>query len=175
MLAQLANFMDDLPSDKLHMPEWASASFTSTHCGTAGCAGGWAATLFHKHGLEISFMKGPWYKPVIIYDCFIDENVKDISDRTPDSLDKPLFSAEAFSVFFGIPYLLGIHITSNLGTSYNINFPSYCEEHNLSESTKITPRHVAKRIRDVLQIIDPDALEEQGKPPVPKQEMICAS
>lgn len=49
-LGRLANFLDDLPHDKFHMPQWASKDATEDSCGTAGCAGGWAATIYKKEG-----------------------------------------------------------------------------------------------------------------------------
>lgn len=38
LLNQWANFLDDLPHDKFHMPKWSSEDRTETSCGTAGCA-----------------------------------------------------------------------------------------------------------------------------------------
>lgn len=55
-LRTLANFLDDLPHDKFHMPQWASPDASEDACGTAGCAAGWAATVFKKEGW--SFAKG---------------------------------------------------------------------------------------------------------------------
>lgn len=49
-LASLANFLDDLPHRRFHMPKWVSEDHSDTHCGTAACACGWAATIFHKEG-----------------------------------------------------------------------------------------------------------------------------
>lgn len=46
-LAALANFLDDLPHDRFHMPAWGSDDAAETSCGTAGCACGWAATVYN--------------------------------------------------------------------------------------------------------------------------------
>jgi hypothetical protein len=49
-LLTLRNFLLDLPHSKFHMPAWTAQDATEISCGTAGCAAGWAATIFHKKG-----------------------------------------------------------------------------------------------------------------------------
>lgn len=45
---------------------------------------------------------------------------------------------------------------------WNVGWQDYTVEHNLDSPVQITPRHAAKRIRDVLKELDPDALIEVG-------------
>ncbi len=53
-LNQWANFLDDVPSDRFHMPMWSSSDGSLTSCGTAGCAAGWAVNRFHREGLHFT-------------------------------------------------------------------------------------------------------------------------
>lgn len=57
-LAALANFLDDLPSDRFHMPEWSDKDATAVSCGTAACACGWAATIFQHKGFMFFYSAG---------------------------------------------------------------------------------------------------------------------
>ncbi len=157
LLAQLANFLDDLPHSKFHMPTWGSKDWTETSCGTAGCAAGWAVTLFHKFGprMRKSGLKSDPY-PLF---CF-------------GNICGPI----AFSNFFEIDQIYAVHITANLDGFSNIirykSLPSYCEEYNLMSIEDITPQMAASRIRKVLQEIDPESLQEKTIPQI-RQEKVC--
>ncbi len=131
----LANFMDDLPCDRMHMPQWASWDNTKTSCGSAGCAAGWAVTLFHREGFTFA---GRW----------------------------PLFGecvgSSAFAKFFEIPIEEAIAIT---GVMPRQNWPSYHDEFGVSFG-KVTPRMVAKRIRDVIRALGGTVVEDYPVPEV---------
>lgn len=139
-LAQLANFLDDLPHDKFHMPVWASDDATEYSCGTAGCACGWAATIFHKEGWH--FKK--WFPPKDDKTLYIPA-YKD-NDTGTDS----------FASFFEIDQRHAYYITCNLAGGTDC----YIEKYNLPNPDCITPRHAADRIREVLRQYDPRVLEE---------------
>lgn len=124
-LNMLANFMDDLPSDRLHMPQFADPSdSTKTHCGSAGCAAGWAVSLFHREGFTLT---------------------------TPDFI--PVFEGKhgswGFAWFFDIPICEAGSIVYSGGSSH---IPDYLEEFGVSFED-VTPRMVAKRIRDVIRVL----------------------
>jgi hypothetical protein len=125
-LAALANFLDDLPHRRFHMPRWVSEDATATRCGTAGCACGWAATVYAGEG---------W----IIDDGLV------WFDRRHGVL--------AFARFFGIDYTLAYWITNGFGNLVT-GIPGYRDEFNV-EDKDITPAMAAKRIRDVVLMYDP--------------------
>ncbi len=147
-LVQLANFLDDLPHSKFHMPCWASDDATENSCGTAGCAAGWAATIFHKEGWSIDGR-------CVYFDKFYGE--------------------VAFSEFFGISITESIYITKFLDNSvHNFYMPnpslvSYAEEFNLKSADDITPAMAAIRIRRVVAEYDPSLLEDKTVPEYKKE------
>lgn len=120
-LNEWANFLDDLPHDGFHMPEWGSEDWTEDSCGTAGCAAGWAVNRFHEQGLKLKLGSGSKL-PCLIYGGRV--------------------GSGAISEFFGIPYEEVFHIT--------MQFISYMGEYNVDSSADITPRHAADRIRKVI-------------------------
>ncbi len=132
LLNQLANFLDDLPHDRFHMPIWCSDDSTKKSCGTAGCACGWAATILHNKGWKIQGVNGglPWYKD----DC----------------------GHSAFATFFEISIWDAYVITCCLEGEPG----SYVEEYGLKESADITPRHAADRIRKVITKLGGEVTED---------------
>lgn len=62
-LAALANFLDDLPHDRFHMPKWNDEDASEFHCGTAACACGWAGTVYIKEGWNFLRDNGRWIGP----------------------------------------------------------------------------------------------------------------
>jgi hypothetical protein len=126
-LAALANFLDDLPHRRFYMPGWVSEDATATSCGTAGCACGWAATVYAGEG---------W---------IIDDGVVCFGRR---------YGALAFAGFFGIDFKLAYWITIGFDR-HGPKFPGYVEEFNIEKSADITPSMAAKRIRDVVLMYDP--------------------
>jgi hypothetical protein len=147
-LVQLANFLDDLPHSKFHMPHWASEDATKSSCGTAGCAAGWAATIFHKEGWSI-------LNRFVYFNDFYGEF--------------------AFSEFFGISITESIYITKFLDKfihHYHMPNPSlvsYVEEFDLKSADDITPAMAAIRIRKVVAGYDPSLLEDKTVPEYKKE------
>lgn len=144
-LRTLANFLDDLPHDKFHMPTWASPDATDESCGTAGCAAGWAATIFHKEGCSFSY------------------GIPIFSNRAtyPTSC---LGIVKGFAEFFGISSDDANWITCDLRVAWNKKgWPSYCDEYGLSNAKLITPRHAADRIRNVIKRLAPELLTEEPR------------
>ncbi len=149
-LRTLMNFISDLPHDKFHMPNWCGHGATNTSCGTAGCAAGWAISLFHKKGLILS----P-YVPVLV--------------------GTDARGSEAFAEFFGIPFGAACAITQAAGifNEHNIYYggillgsiQSYQKEYGVSVSgSDITPRMAAERIHKVLEMVAPEVLKEENTP-----------
>ncbi len=134
-LNQLANFLDDLPHDKFHMPEWCSEDSTDGSCGNAGCACGWAATIFHTQGWSIHGLM-PWY------------------NRQP--------GWQGFAEFFEIETRHALWITCHLcsGSPYLDDQPTYTQEYGLSSADDITPRHAADRIRKVITMLGSEVTED---------------
>lgn len=145
-LAQLANFLDDLPHDKFHMPEWASENATEQSCGTAGCACGWAATVYKNDWTFVT--PNTWARPALRTDT-----------------DGAIEPQDAFAEYFGIDDEDADWITCIIEPEEgNKEFPSYCDEYALDDGALVTPRHAADRIRKVLAKYDPTVLEERGVP-----------
>jgi hypothetical protein len=148
-LVRLANFLDDLPHDRFYMPHWASRDFTTTSCGTAGCAAGWAATIYNKDWV-FNMIEG-W--PFLRNSC----NTRTLLH--PSIVD--------FADYFGITIGDAAYITSFLNNACvflrhenNIRpdrLP-YTKKYNLFVSEDITPRHAADRIREVVAEYDPELL-----------------
>lgn len=170
-LAQLANFLDDLPHSKFHMPKWCSPNATAYSCGTAGCAAGWAATIFNKEGWQCH----PPH-PLSLSDKY--NRYGSIVLRIPNSTTI-LIGAEAFAVFFGIStgqacFITGYflvdqyehYIVPDDDREYLDKHKSYKEEFGV-EPDDITPSMAAKRIRDVIRECDPTVLEE------PSEKITC--
>lgn len=149
-LVTLMNFLDDLPHRKFYMPGWSSADRTRKSCGTAGCACGWAATIFAKEG---------W--------SFDSEGFPRIKSRVWTYSD-----VQAFAFFFGITYSESFWITcdlddeilelspSNKARIRKLGF-SYAVEHSLLLIEDITPHMAADRIRKIVAKYDPSLLEEK--------------
>ncbi len=131
-LAALANFLDDLPHDRFHMPSWSDQNATDASCGTAACACGWAATVFRREGW--SFNGGPFGSP---------------SYTSP--LGVRLTGRAAFANFFGLSAPDSDHITCD--------FMAYYHDFGV-RSEGITPRMAAARIREVLAKYDATVLDE---------------
>jgi hypothetical protein len=162
-LLQLANFLDDLPHDKFHMPTWVSRDCTKDSCGTAGCACGWAATIFKKEGWSIG---GP-------YGAFIP--VFEVNHAS-------FYGQVGFAKFFEISLSDAWAITCYLhnmciftGDFKSVIKDGYREEYDLKSVKDITPRHAADRIRKVLGAIAPELLQESNHEIVPQLEMARTS
>lgn len=152
-LVRLANFLDDLPHDRFHMPFWSSRGATRYSCGTAGCAAGWAATIFSK---DWEFYLGA---PLL----------QRVPRRKSDMHTCPDFAA-----YFGIredeAHAIALGMTCDFG-----GFVSYIAEYGIWDgredmndaALRITPRHAADRIRKVVARYDPALLEDRTKPAVP--------
>jgi len=143
-LVRLANFLDDLPHDKFHMAAWASCDYSENSCGTAGCACGWAATVYSNEGW--SFFSGAPRR-------------------------KGRYADVAFAEFFGISPKESVWITLMLGDNEDNGhdrgspwWPTYTTEYGLDDVDDITPRHAADRIRKVVARYDPSLLEDRAKP-----------
>lgn len=146
LLAQTANFIEDLPHDKFHMPGWSSFNATEYSCGTAGCFAGWAATLHIKRGW--SFL---WGVPSYGHEV----------------------GAQAIADFFGITATEATWLSTHLGgmnrSALCEGMLTYLQEHGLSREKDITPRHAAKRARDIIRLYDPSVLDEDvGKAQLPE-------
>ena len=156
-LNQLANFIDDLPHDRFHMPRWTTKDGTRTHCGTAGCAAGWAVTLFHKSGMH--FQKA----------------INPIDGPEPYPVYRGAEGYAAFGLFFGLAdyeakwitvalcsasYCRDASLYGDYGQVDEQELPSYMTEYDLDSIDAITPRHAATRIRQVVRRHDPTVLEE---------------
>jgi hypothetical protein len=156
-LRTLANFLDDLPHDKFHMPTWASDDFTDNSCGTAGCACGWAATIFANDGF--SFV--------------LDER------NNPVPKFEGVYGSDAFASFFGISKQDASWITAILGVwdaamAHGFSgwtLSSYVSEYDLASRDDITPRHAADRIRRVIAKYDPTILDEPTSCAVPQHDL----
>jgi len=140
-LNQLANFIDDLPSDHFHMPTWVSDDATEKSCGTAGCACGWAATIFQKEGFKLERFR-----------------------KTLVPEFGGFWADEAFAAFFSIPYALADWITTAIQCGRSSkrfgHLPSYCEEYNLARQSGVTPRHAADRIRRAITMLGGEITED---------------
>jgi hypothetical protein len=145
-LLALANFLDDLPHSKFHIPAWTAPDCTKTSCGTAGCVGGWAATKFQKLGWGIALSLYPNREGGSIY---LRRSCEE------DRLWGPL----AFGVFFGIPTLFANAITLGFMDRF-AGFSLYQEEYDLDKANDVTPQMAADRIRKVLKMVAPQVLEE---------------
>lgn len=140
LLNQMANFMDDLPSDRLHMPMWCGLDSTATTCGSAGCFAGWTVTRYARMGW-IFRHQVPYFGK--------------------------LEGAMAIAAFYQIPHMYASWIvysdtghgfekfqaqwTKNLATwqtDYEVNFH------------KVTPRHVADRIRRVITKLGGEVVQD---------------
>jgi len=167
-LNTLANFIEDLPSDKFFMPHWGSTKdATKITCGTAGCAAGWAVTLFHRRGLQMVFSTNE-------------------GAGTPCPTYRGFLGSQAFATYFGIKFDEAEWIVSSLeaptymllscGSGRSTDYatgdaddqlyqdeilPSYVDEHDLDSTSEITSRMAARRIRQVLRVYDPSLLDEQ--------------
>ncbi len=176
-LNRLANFIDDLPHDRFHMPDWGSKDANKSSCGTAGCACGWAVTMFHKQGF------------------YFDGKIPRFMKKDEDGDD--LCGSQAFAWFFGIAHNDASWITvcleecdewlgvpdmelhqkfyfqdgefwSTQELSEQLEYPSYTRVHNLKykeeggigPTKQITPRMAAARIRLVIAKYDPTVLGE---------------
>ena len=103
LLLGLANFLDDLPHSKFHIPQWTSQDATEHSCGTAGCVAGWAATIYQKYGYELKYSEAvkkfiPYYHTWGFY---------------------------SFAKFFDINGQDALNLTSNKNfyqTNYDVNF-----------------------------------------------------
>jgi len=165
-LLRLANFLDDLPHDRFHMPDWCSDDATETHCGTAGCAAGWAVSLYWREG-------------------FI------LKDGTPSYAGAEDCRAGAFAAFFGITEHEAEWITCTLGLfdegvndhdhsvrlddfmgtadrfivlpASDFDYPSYCREYGIDSPDLITPWMAADQIRKVIAWHDAGILEESNE------------
>ncbi len=153
-LLALANFLDDLPSDRFHMPAWVSLDATEHSCGTAGCACGWAATLFQKEGF---ILRSESYRGTLIFYPALNDGKEKV--QVPERI---------FAEFFGITREFAYAITSAFqGDVYGyldnqFIMQSYYNFYGTKpDGSDITPRHAADRIRKVLAIVDPDVLKEE--------------
>lgn len=144
LLNTWANFLDDLPSDRFHMPAWGSKDATRVSCGSAGCAGGWAATVFNHLGLQL-----------------------EIADQV--NLDGacyaiPCYKGEqgygAIARFFQISPEMSCYIT--------MQFRGYTDEYGVTPD-KITPRHAADRIRKVIVKLGGTVVTDY---PIPSRELV---
>lgn len=161
-LVTLANFLDDLPHSKFHMPTWVSPDATETSCGTAGCACGWAATIFNKLGWKILNKS-----PTVIYNI--------------DGIEFGASQHHGFARFFDISLSQAYYITSYLFGDKDVaqltfrgitrgwvgedlvyldTKVSYKAKYRLASEYLITPQHAADRIREVIREIDPTLLDE---------------
>lgn len=142
-LNTLANYCDDLPSDRMFMPAWCSPDATETSCGTAGCAGGIAVNLFHREGLRLGLGRLRY------------------GDHCGSS---------AFAEFFGIPYPEAHWITVCLEGPGPMREgdSAYCEEYHLAAPEDIAPRHVADRIRKVIRKLGGEVTIDY---PIPEREV----
>ncbi len=143
LLAELANFLDDLPHDRFHMPKWASPDATAHSCGTAACACGWGATIHQKQG---------W--------TFIDLPTGD-----GESCRCPFFEGQSGYVGFACFYGLSLDLAQAITMPYSNVMPSYFDDYGAA-FVHVTPRHAADRIRKVLAIVDPEVLTESVGTPV---------
>ena len=153
-LAGLANFLDDLPSDRFHMPTWSAEDRTKDSCGSAGCACGWAATIYRKD----------W-----VFDVYGEPRLIKGQPYYCDALPNPV---SYFAEYFGITKDESFWITLHLShlrdltvTDFGVNKIglSYTEEHNLRRSGLITPRHAADRIRKVIRRHCPEWVNDEPR------------
>lgn len=148
-LAAMANFMDDLPSDKLTMPQWAAADATEHSCGTAGCFAGWTATVHAREGWRF------------VPSCFGDRPRYPVLpgrfDERGSYEDHP--STVSVADFFGITRAEAHALTG--GAACHCLPPQFLALQ--------TPRDVARRIRAVVRYYDPTLLDEPAtvEPPAP--------
>lgn len=159
LLRELMNFLQDLPSSKFHMPDWADAeTATETHCGTAGCAFGWGVSIHHRFGLSFSRNRLGYPLPYL-----------------SDARGQPLARYSAFSYFYGVSWDQAFYVTSaHMGDPFvtrgDSGDPSprylipYAAQFNLKSSRDITPAMAASRIREVLSNVDPSILDEEKFP-----------
>ena len=158
-LAALANFLEDLPSERFHMPRWADDDATDTSCGTAACACGWAATIYAREGWS--------------FYSFHDHA------RVPCYQNAP--NQAGFSEFFGIGAEMANWITLVdryedadwpvvfvTSTGVNVERTAYsCETPSRSE--------VAERIRTVVKAYGGEDVLEAPAPKMPKAAEVTAS
>jgi hypothetical protein len=153
-LARLANFLDDLPHDRFHMPRWATyEECTETSCGTAGCAAGWAATVFSREGWRFA-------DAIPLCGVWADNRM------TPVRFNPAIYS---FAWFFGVHLEHARWITAGFTNQpYDIDepLPGYLAVYGLTNPKDITPRHAADRIRKVIAKYDATILAEaEGQVP----------
>jgi len=146
------------------MPEWASKDATETSCGSAGCACGWAATVFNREGWSLSKLGIP-----LAPSEYESEEVE-LTVKNRGKFHHIPGPAVSFAVFFGISIEDSIDITCNLDSLASafpfgglVDKPCYLKEYGVSPRN-ITPMMAADRIRKILRTIDPEALEEVSKP-----------
>lgn len=134
LLARMANFMDDLPSDRHVQGRWTADDATDTSCGTAGCFAGWTATVHGKHGWKFGRADSFGRPPI-----FRDKTMR-------------MTTQEYVALFYAIPMDSAVELCHG-----RYSFPG------VGYRTP-TPREVAARIREVLRRIDPAALDEVDDP-----------
>lgn len=153
-LRTLMHFLEDLPHSKFHMPTWAAKDATATSCGTAGCAAGWAVTLFHKQGLILLQCKD--YLGTYSYPTLPTLHGESVPS-----------GCNAFAEFFGLDIFDAHHITSDFCSSIG-----YLARFNLEYPKDITPQMAAETIRGVLQKVAPEVLTEKYEI-TPKEALLC--
>ncbi len=159
LLNQWANGLDDVPHSKFHMPRWASDDATPESCGTAGCAGGWAATFFQRQGLTLT-MKG---ETIMVKGA----TYSNIPATVPTFAG--LHGEMAIAEFFGIPLEEATFITLHLGDEQEWGhdtdlLPTYVEEYDLASKNDITPQMAADRIRKVITKLGGTVTEDYPSP-----------
>lgn len=129
-----ANFIEDLPHDRFHMPRFADRDCTTISCGTAGCAAGWAVTKFNDKGLVLYW---PNANPLFV---------------------TPFYNGElgefAISEFFGIPVELASWIIYERNQYWGDRvLLSYMLQFRLETFADVTPQIAADRIRRVIKLL----------------------
>jgi hypothetical protein len=140
-LARLANFIEDLPHSKFHMPAWSSKDGTDHECGTAGCFGGWGATVYASEGWSFG------------------DDVGMGCGRKPTW--NGLYGCVAIDAFFGLG---DAYLASRLTSGWDWYFHEFGVQ-----PSGITPQISALAIRKVLNSIDPSIVTEaeRAMPPAP--------
>lgn len=163
-LARLANFLDDLPSDKFYIPTWCSHDYTATSCGTAGCIAGWAATVYSKEGWgfdKAGFSDGPTFaRDGMVMSIPRLNLVPTPYVVIPEAGGSVVrWGTEAFAIFFGISKkeAAALCVPSFWTDADYAAYPRFGE---------ITPREAAAKTRKLIATYDPSILiEAEGSKP----------
>lgn len=129
-----ANRCEDIVHDKFFMPKFASDDWTPISCGTAGCLVGHCVNWFHEEGIYLVRGKS---------EGMFEPGVVPVMNKR--------YGCQAIAELYQIPKELAFWIANEFCVEHEgTRLPKYTEEYKVESFDDITPRMVAKRIREVI-------------------------